>query len=146
MKRWLFLVVFLGLAMWLTAPASAQSDLIKIQQALEKTMVGQEPLTEDDVRTYLTNVEAIYRLRFEPDRMPEAIKATDGWTESRFAYVTTKMAVGMSMLMRRDDPRLANLPEFVKPTPAELTLIKQYQEDLGRVMEQLQAKYSGSPS
>lgn len=111
----------------------------RIQQQLEKIMISQPPLTEDDVRLYLANAEPIYRLRDEPGRLPETIKAIGGWLDDRFAYVTTKIAVGLSLLIRPDDPRNTGLPAFVRPTPDELTLIKRYQDELTRALERAQA-------
>lgn len=120
-----------------TKPPMPTDD--RIQQQLETLMIRQPPLTEDDVRLYLANAEPIYRLRDEPDRLPETIKAIGGWPEDRFAYVTTKIAVGLSFLIRPDDPRSAGLPDFVRPTPDELTLIKRYQDELTRALERAQA-------
>ncbi len=110
----------------------------RILQQLEKLMIRQPPLTEDDVRLYLSNAEPIYRLRDDPGRLPETVKAIGGWPEDRFAYVTTKVAVGLSLLVRPDDPRHAGLPEFVRPTADELTLIKRYQDELTRALERAQ--------
>ncbi len=109
-------------------------------------MARQEPLSENDIRIYLENVELIYQLRFEPDRLAEAVKTISAWTEGRFAYVTTKMATGMSMLMRPGDARNNAIPEFAKPTAQEQALIRRHQEALSRAMEAMQAKYNQTPS
>lgn len=121
--------------------AWAQSDLARIQNMLETSMARQTILTEDDVRVYLAHAESIYELRFDPSKVDEVINET-GWSESRFSYVTTKMSVGMSLLLRPDDPRNASIPDFAKPSGAELGVIRRYQEDLARTMEAVQARHS----
>jgi len=115
----------------------------KLQYMLERSMARQAPLASDDIRTYLKYVDPIYRLRFEPDRQTEVIREINFWDENRFAYVTTKMAVGMSLLLRPDDSRNKSIPNFARPTPAELTMIKTYQDELGKAMESMQTKYAG---
>lgn len=128
--------------------AWAQSDLPRIQNMLETSMGRETILTENDVRTYLAHAEEIYLLRFDPSGVDEVINRT-GWSANRFSYVTTKMAVGMSLLLRPDDPRNASIPHFAKPSSAEQGVIKSYQEDLARAMETVQARHSrngGSPN
>ena len=135
----LLIALTLGL---MSVPASAQSDLETINQQLEKAMSRETPLTEEDIRLYLANVDPIYRLRFEPERLPDTVKAINGWTENRFAYVTTKISVGMSILLRADDPRNAAVPVFARPSQQELALLRRYQEDLTRAIEGVQSRYS----
>ena len=143
------IILLMAIAVWFCLqPASelrAQNDLSRIQGLLENSMAKQTILTEDDVKTYLTHIESIYLLRFDPARVDEVIRET-GWTEDRFAYVTTKMAVGMSVLLRPDDPRNRSIPDFAQPSGAEKSIIRRYQEDLARTMEQVQAKYAPSPA
>ncbi len=137
-------IALLALALLMAAPALAQTteELVKMQQQLMTTMAREAPLTNEDLRTYLTHAEAIYRLRYEPDKLGDVVRAIDPWTEARFAYVTTKLSVGMFMLMRSDDPRSRSLPEFAKPTEREMELIRRYEDDLTRTMRSLQAKYA----
>lgn len=147
MKNNRFVLIFLliaGLAMFSSAgPAAAQDDSESLQHILERGMSRQAPLTADDVRVYLKNVEQIYRLRFEPGRQADVVREINYWDENRFAYVTTKMAVGMSLLLRPDDARNKSVPNFTRPTAAEMTLIKTYQDELAKAMESMQTKYAG---
>ena len=126
------------------SPASAQSDQEKIQQQLESAMAKEGPLTDEDVRIYLANIDPIFRLRTEPARLGETVRSIGGWSESRFAYVTTKIAVGMSLLLRPGDSRNNGLPAFAKPDTQEMALLKRYQEELSREMEAAQLKYGGN--
>lgn len=139
-------VLLAALVFFPSAPAGAQDDLEKVQAQLEKVMARQEPLSEEDVRVYLENVEIIYQLRFEPDRLAEAVKTVSAWSEGRFAYVTTKMATGMSILMRPGDARNNSIPEFAKPNSQETALIRRHQDALSRAMEAMQAKYNPAPA
>ena len=136
----LFLVLLLGT----TASSAAQTEQNQLYERLAQVMAQEQPLAEADVRLYLENAEAIYRLRFEPEKLDETATAISAWTPSRFAYVTTKIAVGLSQILRPDDQRNLNVPEFAKPSPPEVTVIRRAQDELTRTMERLQAKY-GTP-
>jgi GH18 family chitinase len=142
-----FPIICLALAglMAAASPASAQSDQEKIQQQLESLMAKESPLSEEDVRIYLANVDPIFRLRAEPGRLGETARSIGGWSESRFAYVTTKIAVGMSLLLRPTDARHSGIPAFARPDAQEMALLRRYQEELGREMEAAQLKYGVSP-
>lgn len=141
-KKSILTLTILALFLWLPPQAlMAQSDSARIQNMLESSMAKQTILTDDDVRTYLEHAESIYLLRFDPSKADEVIKET-GWSEGRFAYVTTKMAVGMSLLMRPDAPRNSSIPEFARPSGAELSVIRRFQEDLARTMEAVQARHA----
>jgi hypothetical protein len=128
----------------LAAPSAAQTEQAQLYERLAQVMAQEQPLAEADVRLYLENAEAIYRLRFEPEKLDETAAAISAWTPGRFAYVTTKIAVGMSQLSRPDDQRNLNVPEFAQPSPPEVTVIRRAQDELNRTMERLQAKY-GTP-
>jgi len=136
----LFMILLLGTA----GTAAAQTEQAQLNERLAQVMSQEQPLADADVRLYLENAENIYRLRFEPEKLDETAAAINAWTPGRFAYVTTKMAVGMSLLLRPDDPRNLNVPEFAKPSPPEMTVIRRAQDELTRTMERLQAKY-GTP-
>lgn len=131
----------------LAQPALPPNDLQNLQGALARSMARQLPLSEDDVSAYLRYVEQIYLLRFQPDRQSDLIRNISIWDEDRFAYVTTKMALGMSLLLRPGDARNNAIPKFARPSEAELELIKSHQDELARHMDSLQAKYAaGNPS
>ncbi|MDR2935141.1 MAG: hypothetical protein LBV70_04585 [Candidatus Adiutrix sp.] len=136
----MLMVLLLGLA----APAAAQTEEAQLRERLAQVMAQEQPLADADVRLYMENAEAIYRLRFEPEKLDETAAAISAWTPGRFAYVTTKVAVGMSQLLRPEDQRHLNVPEFAKPSPPEVTVIRRVQDELARVMERLQVKY-GTP-
>jgi len=138
------LLVLMALFLAAAAPAGAQTEEAQLYERLAQVMAQEQPLADADVRVYLENAEAIYRLRFEPEKMNETAAAISAWTPGRFAYVTTKIAVGMSLLLRPDDQRNLNVPEFAKPSPPEVTVIRRVQEELARTMERLQGKY-GTP-
>ena len=135
----IILVLFMG-----SSTVSAQSWQDPLYERLAQVMGQEQPLADADLRLYLENAEAIYRLRFEPEKLDETAAAISGWTPGRFAYVTTKVAVGMSEIMRPDDQRNRNVPEFAKPSPPEVTVIRRAQDELTRTMERLQAQY-GTP-
>lgn len=130
----------------LAGPALAQNDQDKIQGSLARSMLRQAPLSNDDILTYLKYVEPIYQLRFTPNRQGDVVRAINVWDENRFAYVTTKMAVGMSILMRPGDARNNAIPDFARPSQPELELIKSHQDELARQMDSLQAKYAAGSS
>ena len=135
-------------AAWLISaalPALAQSDQEKIQQQLESAMAKEGPLTDEDIRIYLANIDPIFRLRSEPARLSETVRNIGGWSEGRFAYVTTKVAVGMSLLLRPGDSRNNGLPAFARPSNQEMELLRRYQEELSREMEAAQLKYGNAP-
>ena len=139
-----YLPLFLVLILGASVPAAAQTEQAQLYDRLAQVMAQEQPLAEADIRLYVENAEDIYRLRFEPEKLDETAAAISAWTPSRFAYVTTKIAVGMSQLLRPDDSRNLNVPEFAKPSPPELTIIRRTQDELTRTMERLQAKY-GTP-
>ena len=135
-----FFLPFLPLLLT-TALASAQSEQDQLYERLAQVMAKEQPLADADIRLYLENAEAIYRLRFEPEKLDETAAAISAWTPDRFAYVTTKIAVGMSQIVRPDDLKNLNVPEFARPSDPEVTVIRRAQEELTRTMERLQAKY-----
>lgn len=126
--------------------AAAQNEQAALQSSLERSMARQTDLTDEDIRTYLKYADPIYRLRFEPERQSEVIREINFWDENRFAYVTTKMAVGMSLLLRPDDSRNNSIPSFTRPKQEELNLIKRYQDELIRTMDSIQSKYAPNSS
>jgi len=125
-------------------PAQAQNITRESQDRLYKVMDAQEELTEEDVRLYLQHLDAIFKLRFEPDKLDETVRLIGNWPEKRFAYVITKMAAGMALLMKPDDPGNNSIPEFARPTSAELILIKRYQSQLESAMSRAQRAYSAN--
>ena len=142
----LFLAAPVCLAADLAAAQARGGDQAPLHEHLARIMAQEQPLADEDVRLYLENAEAIYRLRFEPEKMEETAAAISAWTPSRFAYVTAKMAASLGPLLLPDAQRGLAAPEFAKPTPAEYTVIRRAQDDLLRVMGSLQAKYaSGGP-
>ncbi|KXS56369.1 MAG: hypothetical protein AMR96_03040 [Candidatus Adiutrix intracellularis] len=146
MKTFIFILFLTAGLSGLLVPAAAQDEQDLVYERLAQIMVKEQPLADEDVRIYIENAESIYRLRFEPEKLNETIKSINSWTENRFAYVTTKMAVGMSQLIRPEDPRNTSIPEFAKPSPPEIAVIRRAQDELTRTMERLQAKYYGSPT
>lgn len=150
MNRIRFAFIFLLMAGSVLAPtpgpALAQSEQAAIQGSLERSMARQELLTDEDIRTYLKYADPIYRLRFEPERQDEVIREINFWDEKRFAYVTTKMAVGMSLLLRPGDARNNSIPGFARPKPEELNLIRRHQDELIRTMDSIQSKYAPNSS
>jgi hypothetical protein len=144
MNRQIINFLALTLLLGTAAPAASQTNQPQINERLAQVMAQEQPLADADVRLYLENAEAIYRLRFEPEKLDETAAAISAWTPGRFAYVTTKISVGMSQLLRPDDQRNATVPDFAKPSPSEITVIRRAQDELTRTMERLQAKY-GTP-
>ncbi len=124
-----------------TLAAQTQTDKEKtsLSRELARSMAREAPLTEDDYRLYLANLEAIFALRQSPERAPDLAAAIPAWSESRFAYVTTKMAVGMSMILKPDDPRNLAVPDFARPTEREMALIRLHRDELVKSVEALQA-------
>ncbi|MDR2726030.1 MAG: hypothetical protein LBC90_08260 [Candidatus Adiutrix sp.] len=137
-------LLLLALILGTAAPSAAQTEQAQLYERLAQVMAQEQPLAEADVRLYLENAEAIYRLRFEPEKLDETATAISAWTPSRFAYVTTKIAAGMSQLLRADDQRNLDVPEFAKPSPPEVAVIRRAQPELKSTMERLQVKY-GTP-
>ena len=134
--------LFLALILISVPAAQAQQGLSRdSQERLYKIMDPQDELTEDDVKLYLQHADAIFRLRFEPDKLNETARAI-GWPDKRFAYVVTKMAAGLSLLLTRDDPRNSSIPEFARPTRNEERLIQRYQGQLEAALAQAQRAYA----
>ncbi|MDR1922290.1 MAG: hypothetical protein LBS31_11200 [Candidatus Adiutrix sp.] len=126
----------LVLLAFLPVSAAAQNrDKAMIEEQLRRVMAKEAPLSEADVKIYLENIKPIFRLSRNPALQKETIAAIGRWSENRFAYVAVKMAVGMSMLIRPDDPRNAAAPDFAKPTAGEMELIRGYRDELLRAAE-----------
>ena len=129
---------------WVLAQGEEQR---RASQELRKIMINQELLNANDVRVYLANADAIYRLQFEPDKLQETILATGAWSEQRFIYVTVKMAVGMSQLMNPANFRPQDVSaNFAQPTPQEMAVIMEHQDELNRTMERIQERYRPAPT
>ncbi|MGL4207998.1 MAG: hypothetical protein ACRCTY_01285 [Candidatus Adiutrix sp.] len=129
-----FLIISFLLA--LTMPQMAQSDGSSLEQ-LRQIMAAESQLTEDDVKIYLDNIKIIFQLSQSPEEARSVLSRIPAWSENRFTYVTTKMGVGMSMLLRPDDPRNEAAPDFAKPTAREMDLIQRYKIDLTNAVENL---------
>lgn len=137
------LMMVLALVVLMASESHAQdASSRQALERLEMVMDQQEELTEDEVKLYLQHVNDIYRLRFEPDRLNETVRLINQWSEKRFAYVTTKMAAGMSILMKPGDPRNNSIPQFARPTSGELALIKRYQDQLDEAMTHAMRQFS----
>ena len=135
------LLLALAFILFSDPAAQAQNPSRTSQEQLYKIMDPQDELTEDDVKIYLQHADAIFRLRFEPGKVNETARLI-GWSEKRFAYVTTKMAAGMSLLIKPDDSRNNSIPEFARPTRSETALIQRYQTQLEAAMAQAQRAYA----
>lgn len=124
----------LSLAVCLEAQDKPGSPLAR---ELQRSMSRETPLTEDDYRLYQANLDKIFALRQNPEQARE-VAAAIGWSESRFAYVSTKMAVGMSMLLKPEDPRNQAVPPFAQPTDREMSIISNHRDELVKSVEALQ--------
>ncbi len=130
---------------FLAAPESLKAQEAKIApdrlaKELERAMSRETPLTEDDYRIYMANLDKIFALRQAPERAGQTAAEISDWTPSRFAYVTTKMAVGMSMLLKPDDPKNQAVPAFARPTEREMNLIENHRDELVKSVEALEAR------
>jgi hypothetical protein len=134
--------LLMGILLLSATAAFAQNPSRESQDRLYKVMESQEELSEDDVKLYLQHAEAIYKLRFEPGALDDTVRLIGSWSDKRFAYVTTKMAAGMSLLITPDDSRNNSIPEFARPTSGELRLIQRYQLQLETAMAQARRAYS----
>ncbi len=123
----------------LMAQTDREKEKARLSRELARSMAREAPLTEDDYRLYLASLEAIFALSQSPERAPDTAAAISAWSESRFAYVTTKMAVGMALILKPDDPKNLAIPDFARPTEREMALIRLHRDELVKSVEALQA-------
>jgi hypothetical protein len=125
----------------LAEPLAAQTnkDIARLSRELQRAMSIEAPLTEEDYRVFMANLDTIYALRQNPESATQVSRNISGWTPSRFAYVTTKMAVGMLSLVKPDDPRNLAVPDFARPSEQEMRIIRNHRDELVKAVEALQA-------
>lgn len=111
----------------------------RLSRALERSMSREAPLSEDDYKIYMANLRDIFALSQAPQGAAELAKNINSWSENRFAYVSTKMAVGLSLLLKPEDPRNQQIPAFARPSEQEMRIIRNHRDELVKAMETLAA-------
>lgn len=143
MIRKTILSIALGLLVALTAsvaiaqvPGAAQIPP-EVLEALQK----EPPLSQADVDAYLKIMPEMPKAMSDPNALVKAYEAA-GLTEVRFSYIVSKIALAQAMNMgaKASDLQLDQLPEVLRPTDADVALVKKNMDALNKAaMEMTQA-------
>jgi hypothetical protein len=101
---------------------------------LYELMLRESPLTGNDLDAFISNIAPISDLKDNPGLVGQILEST-GWTETRLAYCSTKITLGFSSLMEHPLPQRANTPDFARPNPEEMALIRQRKKDIEKAYE-----------
>jgi hypothetical protein len=63
-----------------------------------------------------------------------------GWTENRLVYSVTKINLGILALFAPENPRLAEAPDFSRPTPGEMATLEGHRDDFFRALTRFFAR------
>jgi hypothetical protein len=118
----------------LDKPLSTQS-LAHLYELISR----EPPLTRNEVLVYERNLPAIVALDADPSGLRPILEQT-GLSQTRLTYVVTKIGAGLAFILDPGNPRLKNIPEFVKPTPRETELIVERLEKLVDGFQDLRVK------
>ena len=127
------LTLVLSLALLVAAP-SAQAQIFSNEEEAKAAFTNEKPLTQADIETFIKIAPQV----FANDDPKEASKIfkTAGITDSRGAYIMTK--VSLSMMQLEADENSAGIinavPEPMRPSTEEMALVKKNQEALNKTI------------
>jgi hypothetical protein len=117
-------------------PALAQAPAVP--PAIADALVKEAPLSQADIDIYLQKMPEAPNFMKSQEDMVKFAKST-GLTESRYFYVFSKIPLAMSLAagVPAEALGLNQMPEALRPTEADLALIKTNAEALQKVMMEL---------
>jgi hypothetical protein len=106
---------------------------------LYEAMAQEPPLREADVKIYLAHAQLVMGLGQDPAVAGQLMELS-GWTEKRLIYSVTKINLGVLAIFDPENPKLAEAPDFARPSPQEMETIYAHRDDLDRALTRLAAR------
>lgn len=135
----LALVLTLALAV-MAAPALAQAPAggMTVPPEIAAALAKEKPLSQADIDVYLKKMPEAPKYMKSQEEMAKFAKST-GLSESRYFFVFSKIPLAMSLAagMPADAMGINQLPEILRPTEADIALVKKNAEPLQKVMMEL---------
>lgn len=131
-------VMFLGLAALIALPsvqsASAQPPAAAFPPQALEMFKKEPPLAQKDIDAYIIVLPKVVDALNDPAAGAEVF-ADSGFTPIRFSYVSSKIGIGQGLAMGAspDDMQLGDIPEVLRPSEAEISLIKKNLDSLTKV-------------
>jgi hypothetical protein len=97
---------------------------------------GEYPLNNNDIDRYIRELPLILALNDDPSLINELLAAT-GWTENRLVYVTTKVGMGLILLLNPSEKGSQKYPSFARPSLNEEKLITEREPEIQAAFEKL---------
>jgi hypothetical protein len=94
------------------------------------------PLNNNDIDNYIRELPLIISLAENPGLSSEILSAT-GWTESRLIYVTTKVGMGLILLLNPLEKGSQKYPSFARPSLNEEKLITEREPEIQAAFDKL---------
>jgi hypothetical protein len=127
-----------------TAPQPAKPHSTWSLAHLYDIVSKEPPLNENDINSYIRELPQIIALSTDLTLIPQ-IKAATGWSDSRLAYVVTKMGTGLMSLLEPEPQSYYRYPFFSYPTPAEAELIQEREKEIQAAFMKLIADEAPKP-
>ena len=96
---------------------------------LYNVISNEHPLNNNDIDSYIKELPLILALSGDPSLVPEVLAAT-GWTENRLVYVSTKVGLGLVLLLNPEEKGSQKYPAFASPSANEERLIAEREPEI----------------
>lgn len=133
----------LGLVLALAPAVSfAQAPAATFTPEAEAALAKEPPLTQADVDGYIKLLPKITAAAANPAAAAELYKEV-GWTEIHFSYVMAKLgfAQALAMGMPAEALQMDKIPQALRPSEAEVTLVKNNLPALQKAAADAAAKF-----
>lgn len=136
-------VTALALAMILVLGASSAFAQLPnfgaIPPEAMKELANEPPMTQADIDIYLKVLPELGKAMQDPSAV-EKIQKSSGLSEARLGLVLTKvsLAQAMSLGMTLEQLNAGSLPDAMKPTDADVELVKKNMDKINEAMVQMQ--------
>ncbi len=121
-KKWLALALAAVMVI-LAAPLALAQAPGGLPPEVEAAWKKEPALTQADIDTYIKVIPDMAEAMKDQSKAPAVVKKS-GLTETRFAYVFTKIGIAQALAADINDrSQLDQLPAIIRPTETELGLI-----------------------
>ncbi|MDR1922288.1 MAG: hypothetical protein LBS31_11190 [Candidatus Adiutrix sp.] len=114
--------------------AAAQASFDQIPAAVLERMAKEPPLTQADVDAYIKILPDMGKVMADSAALVKLYESV-GLTESRFSVVVPKISFALVEAQAGDAVDYETLPEFLRPSAADVTLVKKNSEAVQKALE-----------
>ena len=136
--------MFVVVACLLSLPITAQA----LTEPTEKDLAAEPAITQQDIDVFVKNTDKYIQSIKDPTQT-ERVLSDLGLTEARFVVVSTKLSIGYTILLLNElnqpipEDEFNSLPESLRPSDAEMALMKKNQDDIQQAFMKIGSEVEG---